>query len=41
LSEIIPKHDEDGGDISGKNVGGQLGLGHIDLTKRPIKKHIY
>ena len=36
LSEIMPKHDEDGGDI-GKNIGGQLGLVCIDSTQRPIK----
>jgi hypothetical protein len=40
LSEIMPKHDKDGEDIGEKNIGGQLGVVHIDLTQRPIKKHI-
>ena len=34
LSEIMPKHDEDGGDIGEKNIGGQLGLVRVDLTKK-------
>ncbi len=33
----MPKHDEDGGDIGEKNIGGQLGLVRVDLTQRPIK----
>ena len=38
LSEIMPKHDEDRGDIDEKNIHGQLGLVCIDLTQRLIKK---
>jgi hypothetical protein len=34
----MPKHDEDGGDIGEKNIGGQLGLVRVDSTQRPIKK---
>ena len=41
LSKIMPKHDKDGGDISEKNIGGQLGLVGVDSTQRPIKKHIH
>jgi hypothetical protein len=41
LSEIVPKHDEDGGDIGKKNIGGQLGLVRIDSTKRLIKNYMY
>ena len=40
LSEIMSKHDEDGGDIGEKNIDRQLGSVHIDSTQRPIKKHI-
>ena len=40
LSEIMPKHDKDRGDIGEKNISRQLGLVCIDLTQRPIKKHI-
>ena len=39
LSEIMPKHDEDKGDIGEKNIGGQLGLVRINSTQRLIKKH--
>ena len=38
-SEIMPKHDEDMGGISKKNVGRQLGLVRIYLTQRSIKIH--
>ncbi len=41
LSEIMPKHDEDGGDIGKNNIGGKLGLVRIDLTQQTIKNHIY
>jgi hypothetical protein len=41
LSEIMPKHDGDGGDIGEKNIGRRLGLVRIDLMQGPIKKHIY
>jgi hypothetical protein len=42
LSEIMPKHDEDGGDIVKKNIGGQLGgLVRIDLMQRRIKMYMY
>ncbi len=40
LSKIMPKHDEDEGDIGERNIGGQLGLVRIDSTQQPIKKHI-
>jgi hypothetical protein len=35
----MPKHDEDGGDIDEKNIGGQLGLVRVDSTQRPKKVH--
>jgi hypothetical protein len=41
LSEIMPKHDKDGGDIGEKKIGGQLGLVRFDLTQWPIKNYIY
>ncbi len=41
FSEIMPKHDEDGGDIGEINIGGQLGLVRVDLTQRPIKNYMY
>ena len=41
FSEIMPKHDEDGGDIGEKNIDGQLGLVRVDSTQRPIKNHMY
>ncbi len=41
LSKIMPKHDEDKGDIGEKNIDGQLGLVRIDSTQRLIKKHTY
>jgi len=41
FSEIMPKHDEDGGDIGEKNIGGQLGLVRVDSTQRPIKNYMY
>ena len=37
LYEIMPKHDKDGGYISEKNIGGQLGLVRVDSTQWPIK----
>ena len=41
FSEIMPKHDKDGGDISENNIGEQLGLVRIDSTQRPIKNYMY
>ena len=41
FSEIMPKHDKDGGDIGEKNIGGQLGLVRVDSTQRPIKNYMY
>jgi hypothetical protein len=41
FSEIMPKHDEDGGDIGEKNIGGQLGLVRVDSMRRPIKNYMY
>jgi hypothetical protein len=41
FSEIMPKHDKDGGDIGKKNNGGQLGLVRVDSTQRLIKNHMY
>ncbi len=42
LSEIMPKHDENGGNIGGKNIGGQLGLVCIDSDATADKKaHIF
>jgi hypothetical protein len=41
FSEIMPKHDKDGGDIGEKNIGGQLGLVHVDSMQRPIKNYMY
>ncbi len=41
FSEIMSKHDEDGGDIGKKNIGGQLGLVHVDLTQWLIKNYMY
>jgi hypothetical protein len=38
-SEIIPKHDEDMGGTSEKNIGGQLGLVRIYSTQQPNKTH--
>ncbi len=38
-AEIMPKHDEDKGDIGEKKIGGQLGLVRINSTQRLIKKH--
>ena len=40
LSEIMPTHDKDRGDISEKNIGQQPGLVCLDSMQRPIKKHI-
>ena len=40
LSEIMPKHDKDAGDI-GEKYRGQLGLVHIAYTQQMIKTHIH
>ena len=37
LSEIMPKHEKDGGYIGEKNIGGQLGLVRVDSMQWPIK----
>ena len=41
LSKIMPKHDEDGGDIGEKTLGEQLGLVRVDSMQQPIKKNMY
>jgi hypothetical protein len=33
----MPKHDEELGGISGKNIGGQLGSVHVHLMQWPLK----